>query len=85
MLEIQRHFCFFLHILQYRFNFETGNWTHRTQNHPAKGLGYQSLYDITYDEGIFELKNENQHTYKRELTSRVGHYIHLCCYLFIIY
>ncbi|PIK46584.1 hypothetical protein BSL78_16562 [Apostichopus japonicus] len=52
---------------QYRFDFKTGAWTHRT--HPLeRGPGYQSLYNVNYDDGSFKLEGEHQQLHQKDVS-----------------
>ncbi|XP_072020829.1 probable cysteine desulfurase [Amphiura filiformis] len=44
---------------QYRFDETTGAWTHRA-GLKMKGAGFESLYDISYAQGFFEMKSDDQ-------------------------
>lgn len=59
----------FLHP-QYRFDFKTGAWTHRT--HPLeRGPGYQSLYNVNYDDGSFKLEGDHQQLHQKDVSPQV--------------
>ncbi|XP_071789190.1 uncharacterized protein [Asterias amurensis] len=66
---------------QYRFDLKSGAWTHRA-GFVGQGPGFESLYDISYDHGFFEVPSEKSTDQCLDGHTRLSHHLEEAMTLF---
>ena len=59
---------------QYRFDLKSGAWTHRA-GYLGQGLGFDSLYNISYDNGFLEVPSEKENSDQCLGQTSLSHYL----------